>query len=131
MLRIHFATLLAFALQSPVPCALAENWPQFRGPTGQGVSGEKSLPTQCSATENVAWKTPIPGEGWSIPIVLGDHVFLTATTTGGSKCHLIAIDRRSGKILWNKEVLTQETRRKEQKNSYATPTPVTDGKLVF
>lgn len=114
-----------------IPAARAENWPQFRGPTGQGISSERNLPTQWSDTENVAWKTPIPGEGWSSPIVHGNHVFLTAATAGGGKCHVLAIDRKSGKILWNKEVLTQETRRKEQKNSYATPTPVTDGNLVF
>jgi outer membrane protein assembly factor BamB len=131
MFLMHFARLLAFATLFAAPVAHAENWPQFRGPTGQGVSGEKNLPTQWGATENIAWKTPIPGEGWSSPIVHGDHVFLTAATAGGSNCHLIAIDRTSGKVLWNKIVLTQETRRKEQKNSYATPTPVTDGKLVF
>ncbi len=125
------AALVLFAVVSASPRAHAENWPQFRGPTGQGISAEKSLPIQWSASENVAWKTPVPGEGWSSPVVYGDHVFLTATTAGGSKCHVIAIDRRTGSILWNKEVLTQETRRKEQKNSYATPTPVTDGKLVL
>jgi outer membrane protein assembly factor BamB len=109
----------------------AENWPQFRGPTGQGISSEKSAPTQWSGTENVAWKTPLPGDGWSSPIVYGDRVFVTATTEGGRKCHVIALDRKSGKILWNKEVLAQETRRKESKNSYSTPTPVTDGKQIF
>jgi outer membrane protein assembly factor BamB len=111
--------------------AHAENWPQFRGPTGQGLSGEKNLPTRWSATENIAWKTAIEGDGWSSPIVFGDRVFVTATTAGGSKCHVIAIDRKSGNIVWNKEVLTQETRRKEAKNSYATPTPVTDGERIF
>jgi outer membrane protein assembly factor BamB len=128
----HFiAALAVFAALSNSTMTHAENWPQFRGPTGQGISAEKNPPVQWSATENVAWKAPLAGEGWSSPIVHGDHVFLTATTVGGSKCHVIAIDRRSGQILWNQEVLTQETRRKEQKNSYATPTPVTDGKLVF
>jgi outer membrane protein assembly factor BamB len=114
-----------------VPAALAENWPQFRGPTGQGLSSEKNIPTRWSATDNVAWKTPIPGDGWSSPIVYGDRVFATSTTDAGKTCRVIALDRRSGQILWNKEVLQQETRRKEQKNSYATPTPITDGKHVY
>jgi outer membrane protein assembly factor BamB len=108
-----------------------ENWPQFRGPTGQGVSSEKNLPTKWTATDNVAWRAELPGEGWSSPVVFGDRVFLTATTDQGKSCHVIALDRKSGNVLWNKPVLTQETRRKERKNSYATPTPTTDGKQVF
>ncbi|MEX2141987.1 MAG: PQQ-binding-like beta-propeller repeat protein [Pirellulales bacterium] len=131
MHHLRFPAVIAIVALWTAPPAHAENWPQFRGPTGQGISAEKNLPTRWSATENVAWNTPVPGDGWSSPIVFGDRVFLTATTAGGSKCHVIALDRKSGKILWNKEVLTQETRRKEQKNSYATPTPVTDGKLLF
>jgi outer membrane protein assembly factor BamB len=109
----------------------AENWPQFRGPTGQGISSEKNLPIQWSAGENIAWKTPLAIEGWSSPIVYGDRVYVTGTTEGGGKCHVMALDRKSGKIIWDKEVLTQETRRKESKNSYATPTPITDGKRVY
>jgi outer membrane protein assembly factor BamB len=131
MLHLRFATVVAIVALWTAPLVHAENWPQFRGPTGQGISAEKKLPTQWSASENVAWKTPIPGDGWSSPVVFGDRIFLTATTAGGNKCHVIALDRKSGKILWNKEVLAQETRRKEPKNSYATPTAVTDGKLVF
>jgi outer membrane protein assembly factor BamB len=111
--------------------AMAENWPRFRGPNGQGISTETGLPTQWSATENVAWKTPIPGQGWSSPIVWEDRVFLTSTTENGVICHVICLDRRSGKILWDKEVFTQKTTRKEGKNSYATPTPVTDGQRVY
>jgi outer membrane protein assembly factor BamB len=127
-----FSLLVILSLSSFLPhFAQAENWPQFRGPTGQGISREKDVPLKWSATENIAWKTPLPAEGWSSPIVYGDRVFVTGTTGGGSKCHVLALDRKSGKILWNKEVLTQETRRKESKNSYATPTPVTDGKHVY
>jgi outer membrane protein assembly factor BamB len=111
--------------------ARGENWPQFRGPTGQGISSEKNLPTKWSASENIAWRAALPGEGWSSPVVFGNHVFVTATTNEGSSCHVIALDRKSGNVLWNKEVHEQETRRKERKNSYATPTPTTDGKQVF
>jgi outer membrane protein assembly factor BamB len=125
------ALSLAVAAVSLSQVAQAENWPQFRGPTGQGISSEKNVPIKWSAGQNVAWKTPLAAAGWSSPIVYGDRVFVTGTTAGGSKCHVIAIDRTSGKIIWDKEVLTQETRRKESKNSYATPTPVTDGKYVF
>jgi outer membrane protein assembly factor BamB len=109
----------------------AENWPGFRGPSRQGISTDKELPTTWSATENIAWKTEIPGHGWSSPIVWGDRIFLTTATEEGASAHVIAIDRKSGKILWDNEVLRQETRSKRERNSYATPTPVTDGKRVY
>jgi outer membrane protein assembly factor BamB len=110
----------------------AENWPQFRGPTGQGVSTETSLPLRWSASENVVWKTSIPGEGWSSPIVWGDRVFVTSARDQGVSCHIVCLDRMTGQILWDKEVLQQATRgRKEGRNTYATPTPATDGRLVY
>lgn len=112
-------------------CVFAENWPRFRGPTGQGVSTETNLPTKWSATENIAWKASIPGLGWSSPIVWGDRVFLTTTRNGDTSCHVICIDRDTGKILWDKEVFQQVVRRRERLNSGATPTPVTDGQLVY
>lgn len=109
----------------------AEDWPGFRGPTRQGVSAETDLPLRFSADENIRWKTPIPGEGWSSPIVSGDHVFVTSATDDGASCRVIALDRTSGRVLWNREVFRQKLLRKENRNSYATPTPVTDGKHVF
>lgn len=111
--------------------ARSENWPQFRGPTGQGLSSEKNLPIEWSADSNIAWKAPLPGEGWSSPIVWEDHVFVTATAQNGVKCHVLCLDRKTGRILWNTEVFDQVPLRKEGKNSYATPTPVTDGQRVY
>ena len=108
-----------------------ENWSQFRGPNGQGISQATGLPVKWSTDENIAWKTDIPGEGWSSPIVWNDHLFLTTATDDGKNCHVIALDRKSGKILWDKVVFTQEPRQKHPKNSFATPTPVTDGKYVY
>ncbi len=109
----------------------AENWPQFRGPDGQGHSAENNLPIRWSATENVAWKTPLPGESWSSPIIWGGRVFVTTATDGGESCRVLSLDRKSGAILWNTEVFKQTPRRKEQRNSYATPTPATDGERVY
>ncbi|MDR2037768.1 MAG: PQQ-binding-like beta-propeller repeat protein, partial [Bacteroidales bacterium] len=109
-----------------------ENWPRFRGPNGQGISNAKDLPVRWSAEENIAWKTNIPGEAWSSPIVWNDHVFLTTTTEDGKNCHVIAVNTRTGKILWDKIVFTQKPQQhKHEMNSYATPTPVTDGNTVF
>jgi outer membrane protein assembly factor BamB len=109
-----------------------ENWARFRGPNGQGISKATDLPVHWSAEENIAWKTDIPGESWSSPIVWNNHIFLTTTTEEGKNCHVIAVERKTGKILWDKIVFTQELEQnKHDMNSYATPTPVTDGKTVF
>lgn len=111
--------------------AAAENWPGFRGPTGQGLSTDTGLPLKWSMTNNVAWKTAIPGQGWSSPIVWGGRVFVTTTKENGTKCHVLCLDAADGKILWDKQVLEQVPLRKEGKNSYATPTPTTDGERVY
>ena len=72
-----------------LPCALcvqafaSDNWPQFRGPNASGVSTNINLPDKWSATDNVAWKTDLPGRSWSSPIVWGDRVFLTAVVSSG------------------------------------------------
>ncbi len=109
----------------------AENWPRFRGPTGQGLSTERNQPTRWSATENIAWKTEIPGEGWASPIVWGERVFVTSATERGTQCRVLCLDRKTGQVLWNQHVFDQMPLRKEGKNSYATPTPCTDGQRVY
>ncbi len=127
---IQFATCLALFVTA---CGLVrgENWTRFRGPNGQGVSSEVDLPVTWSATDNVVWKTKIPGNGWSSPIVLDEHVFLTTATEAGVSCRVICVNRNDGSIAWNTEVHRQVTGPKRQQNSYATPTPVTDGKQVY
>ena len=109
----------------------AENWKRFRGPNGQGVSSEVDLPIRWSADKNVTWKTAIPGTAWSSPIVYDDHVFLTTATEQGKSCRVLCVNRRSGDIAWNVEVHRQEPGDKRRENSYATPTPVTDGQRVY
>ena len=109
----------------------AENWPQFRGPTAQGISAEKNAPLTWSATENIAWKTELPGESWSSPIVWGNRVFVTTATDDGESCRVLSLNRKSGKILWDKEVFKQVQRRKQARNTFATPTPATDGERVY
>src|SRR5262245_54383872 len=92
------ATLLLLALALPLR---AGDWPCFRGPTGQGISNDPGLPLNWSATDNVAWKTPIPGDAWSSPIVHGDRVYVTTATDKGTSCRLLALDRKTGRTLWN------------------------------
>lgn len=127
----YAVTLACLCASTGLPGLHAENWPQFRGLDGQGHSSEKKVPVTWSATENVAWHVEIPGESWSSPIVHGNHVFLTTTTDGGESCRVVALDRKSGRLLWNTEVFRQVPRKKETRNSYATPTPATDGRRVY
>ncbi|MEO8352120.1 MAG: PQQ-binding-like beta-propeller repeat protein [Chthoniobacteraceae bacterium] len=110
---------------------LAENWPRFRGPTGQGLSTDKVVPLTWNATENVAWKTEIPGESCSSPIVWEDRVFVTTATDDGASCRIVALDRKDGRVLWKTEVFRQKPGHKQGKNTYATPTPATDGERVY
>lgn len=123
--------LTAIALVGLPVLARGEEWPRFRGSTGQGVSGEKNLPKKWGRNENVVWKADIPGEGWSSPIVWGDRVFVTTATEDGQSCRILALSRVDGKTLWNVEVCRQKKLNKNEKNSYATPTPVTDGENVY
>ena len=119
------------ALAVSTVVAHAENWPQFRGPTHQGLSAEKNVPLHWSSTSNVLWKTPIPGESWSSPIVWGDRIFVTTATDNGESCRVLSLDRQSGQVLWSKEVLRQVPRHKQARNTYATSTPATDGERVY
>ena len=128
--RYSVLLVLTIAASACVPVN-AENWTRFRGANGQGVSTETNLPVEWSATDNVLWKTDIPGNGWSSPIVYGDHVFMTTTTDEGKSCHVICVNRLDGHILWDKEVHRQQAGAKRDDNSYATPTPVTDGDQVY
>jgi outer membrane protein assembly factor BamB len=123
--------LAAIALVCLPALARSEEWPRFRGPTGQGVSAEKNLPKRWSRNENIVWKADIPGDGWSSPIVWGDRVFVTTATEDGQSCRILAVSRANGKALWNVEVCRQKKTHKIDKNSYATPTPVTDGENVY
>lgn len=125
------AKLLLLASLAIVLPAVAENWPGFRGPSGQGLTLERGFPLTWSQDSNISWKTEIPGQGWSSPVVWDDRVFVTTAIADGTKCHVLCLDRTTGKIAWDKEVFEQVPRRKESRNSYATPTPVTDGTNVY
>ncbi len=126
--RLLWAPITACAAVSP---CLGENWPGFRGPTGQGISQEKDLPLTWSLRENLAWRARVPGIGWSSPIVWEERVFVTSATADGTSCHVLCLDAAKGEVIWDKEAFRQAASRKLAENSHATPTPVTDGKLVY
>src|SRR5437763_11410565 len=75
-----------------------ENWPQFRGPSGQGVSDATGLPTTWSESKNVKWKTAIHGKSWSSPVIWGDQIWLTSATEDGRELFGLCIDKQTGQI---------------------------------
>lgn len=103
-------------------------WPQFRGPNGAGVAEGFKLPAEFGANKNVVWKTPVPFAR-SSPIVTADRVFLTATE--GDKLVTIALDRKTGKLLWRRDVVRARHMPLYKANDGASPSPVSDGKNVF
>ncbi len=130
------ALVTALAL-SAVATAYARDWPQFRGPTGQGHAPDASVPLTWSETENVAWKVPVPGRGWSSPVIGGGLVWLTTAVTdrgAGTSLRLLAYDTTNGEPAREVEVFAiSDTTLLNQKNSFASPTPVIDpdGERVY
>ncbi|MDP7441609.1 MAG: PQQ-like beta-propeller repeat protein [Verrucomicrobiota bacterium] len=115
-----------------MPCLLlSENWPNWRGPSGDGISLEKGIPVKWSPTENIAWRVAIPGKGHSSPVVWGNKVFLTTCLPEKEQRLLLCLDQRTGKKLWQKVVLNSPLETIHPLNSRASGTPATDGQHVF
>jgi outer membrane protein assembly factor BamB len=124
-LRIRTSLVLFFALLS-LP-ALAEDWPQWRGPTLNGISTERNLPVHWSTTENVAWKLAMPSKTGSTPIIWGNNVFLNVAD--GDELYLWCVDKAKGTLIWKK--LIAHGNFKINKQNMSSPSPVTDGKSVY
>jgi outer membrane protein assembly factor BamB len=128
-----------FRLLVPISIALsgiaidAEDWREFRGPTGQGHSNERDLPLEWSESRNVIWKTPVPGSGWSSPVVAGGRVWLTsAVESRGISLRALAFDVATGREVVNAEVFRLPGGPLlNPKNSRASPTPVVDDERVY
>jgi outer membrane protein assembly factor BamB len=110
----------------------AEDWPQFRGPDGQGHSSEQDLPLDWSEAENVVWRRPLPGLGWSSPVVRGRLIWLTTALEEQGSLRAVCVDTVTGKVLRDIEVFRKSDLGPiNPKNSHASPTPVIDGERVF
>ncbi len=126
--NIRGTVLLAFVITAvPIPFALAENWPQWRGPDLNGVSKEKNLPVRWSATENITWKLAIPSWSGATPIIWDAHIFLNVAD--GSDLYLWCVDRRQGIVLWKRRLGGGNT--KMRKQNMSSPSPVTNGTSVY
>ncbi|MFN0198581.1 MAG: PQQ-binding-like beta-propeller repeat protein, partial [Planctomycetaceae bacterium] len=111
--------------------AQADNWPAWRGTAGDGVSHETNLPVKFGPNENVTWKSPLPGEGNSTPIVWDDRVFVTCPIDGGAIRSLICFDRNTGEELWRYSVPFPEKETTHGDNPFCSGSPTTDGELVY
>lgn len=133
--------------------AFAQSWPQFRGPGAMGVAEDPDLPVSWGESQNIVWKTAIPGLGWSSPVVAGDRIFVTSVVSakeieppkkglyfGGDReaptdehrWMVHCVDWKTGRVLWEREVhrsVPQSSR--HLKNSFASETPVTDGERLY
>lgn len=162
--RLFLACTLSALIGSVLPAAEPDdNWAQWRGPDGLGVSAAASYPDEWSTEKNIAWKTPVPGRGHSSPIVWGDRIFLTTSVEGGpapashkppvhpdfkhqpgylhpdsvgsdvlNTLKVLAFDARTGRQVWERTAYEGTMfDDRHRKNTYATPTMVTNGKLAF
>ena len=131
-MKALFAVLVL--LVSTASASAQGDWPQFRGPGGQGHSDERGLPLEWNEHKNIAWKTPIPGLGWSSPVVANGKVWITtAVEQRGWSLRLLAYDVATGKEAVNVEVfkIPYDRRAINPKNSWASPTPILDGDRVY
>jgi len=143
------ASLLLLAIST----LFGADWPQFRGPGAAGIADGVRFPERWSETENVAWKTAIPGVGWSSPVVWGDRVYLTTAVSSGPieemkkglyfggnrgktdaehRFLAVALNAKTGAIVWQKELWKGvPPGSRHLKNTFASETPVTDGERVY
>jgi outer membrane protein assembly factor BamB len=112
--------------------AAGENWPQFRGPRGDGISDAKNLPLTWAESQNVKWKTAVHGKAWSSPVVLGDQVWVSSATEDGHELFALCVDRDTGRIL--RDIKLFDIARPQYCipfNSYGSPTPCIEEGRVY
>ncbi len=124
--------LLAALAVSTSTLIAAENWPQFRGPDGDGHSDSTGLPVKFGENENVKWKTAIHGRGWSSPVIWGSQIWVTTATEDGTELSALCLDKETGKVLRD-EVLFRvaDPQFCHKFNSYASPTPVIEEGRIY
>jgi outer membrane protein assembly factor BamB len=134
MPRFRLWLSISFLLGCATPALQAQDWPQFRGPDGQGHSSERGLPAEWSETQNIAWKVPVPGRGWSSPVIGAGRVWLTTATAVGreSSLRLMSFDVATGRPAVDVEIFRlRSAALLNPKNSHASPTPIVDGDRIY
>src|SRR5258705_6839573 len=128
MSKINNAVVVLFIASLALKTVAAEDWTQFRGPNGSGVSASTGLPVEFGPNKNVIWKAPLP-PGHSSPVLTRDRIFVTAHNN--YKLLVICLDRPTVKLLWQREVPRSRVGRLQNVNGPASPSPVTDGSNVY
>src|SRR5262245_59635400 len=132
--QLVIPVLVALVVMGSAAPVVAQDWPQFRGPDGQGHSTERGLPVEWSESKNVIWKSPVAGRGWSSPIVAAGRVWLTTATPDRKETslRLIAYDLETGAQKLDVEVFRlRSSDLLNPKNSHASPTPIVEGDRVY
>jgi outer membrane protein assembly factor BamB len=124
---VRIRTWLVLFLAALSLPAWAEDWPQWRGPTLNGISTEKDLPVHWSTTENVAWKLAMPSRSGATPIIWGNNIFLDVAD--GDELYLWCVDKTKGTPIWKKFI--GQGNHTTNKQNMSSPSPVTDGKSVY
>ncbi|MEA3213129.1 MAG: hypothetical protein QOE70_6186 [Chthoniobacter sp.] len=134
----RFFILAAWLASITQLSAVEGEWPQFRGPTGQGSSAASNVPVEWSATDHVAWKAPLPGRGWSSPVLSRGRLYLTSAVpdTGSSDItlHALCVDAADGRMLWDTEIFRPDpasVAAMHRKNSPASGTPIVSGDRLY
>ena len=131
ILRIVLLVVFSSNVSAAPKADRRNSWPMWRGPAGNGISSADKAPLHWSPTQNIAWKTLIPGVGYSSPIVTGNTIFVTSANVETKERILFCVDRTVGDIRWQRVVATAEIEQMHRENSPASATPATDGELVF
>ena len=132
MRSIRFVAAMIGLELAVIAAANAENWPGWRGPHRSGVTSDTGVPTTWTPTENVLWKSPLPGIGTSNPVVWGDKVFVTASEgRDHGELHVICFDRDTGRERWHQRLWGTAPTLFYGRSGMASPSPVTDGKSLF
>ena len=135
ILLLAWCAVIAASTSSP-----ADDWPQFRGPRGDGTSNDHRVPTEWHDAKNLKWKLKLPGAGFSSPIVVKDFVLVSSYSGAegdlkGLKRHLVCVDRRNGKVLWSQAIPSTALERRGAafgtQHGFASHTPISDGTSVY
>lgn len=142
----RLAVVICFAISGCAAFPARADWPAFRGPNRDGIVRNRDLPTAWSPSTNIGWRTELPGQGWSSPVVVGDRIYLTAAIAEQTadneqatqnqpayRLVLFCVAAESGELLQEVELFRQaaDAPRIHQKNSHASPTAVYDGENLF
>jgi len=131
MMKQSSVILVLLFFTPAVAPAPAGNWPAWRGPQANGTSDERGLPVTWGPGKNILWKVSLPEPGNSTPIVWGERVFITHSLDKGKRRALIALDRATGKKLWQREVPCAVPETSHPQNPPCSASPVTDGTAVY